>query len=76
MLYYYIIKTIEVTYLQKKKEAYYVNVYTLRDKTTKSIKIETWRSFKEEKNVLGITDSDIFQIQMILYDPNKENKQK
>lgn len=62
--------------MQKKKEAYYVNVYTLRDKTTKSIKIETWRSFKEEKNVLGITDSDIFQIQMILYDPNKDNKQK
>jgi len=51
-------------------------VYTLKDKTTKSIKIETRRSFKEEKNVLGITDSDIFQIQMVLYDPNKDNKQK
>lgn len=62
--------------MQKKKEAYFVHVYTLKDKNTKSIKIETWRSFKEEKNVLGITDSDIFQIQMVLYDPNKDNKQK
>ncbi len=62
--------------MKKKEEEYYINVYTLKDKTTKSIKIETWRSFKEEKNVLGITDSDIFQIQMILYDPNKDNKQK
>ncbi|MGH0590212.1 hypothetical protein ACQVQY_29895 [Bacillus mycoides] len=62
--------------MQKKKEVFYVHVYTLKDKTTKSIKIETRRSFKEEKNVLGITDSDIFQIQMVLYDPNKDNKQK
>ncbi|MGE6313624.1 hypothetical protein ACQKD6_24815 [Bacillus cereus] len=62
--------------MKKKEEEYYINVYTLKDKTTKFIKIETWRSFKEEKNVLGITDSDIFQIQMILYDPNKDNKQK
>lgn len=62
--------------MKKKEEEYYIHVFTLKDKTTKSIKIETWRSFKEEKNVLGITDSDIFQIQMILYDPNKDNKQK
>ncbi|MGD6891615.1 hypothetical protein [Bacillus mobilis] len=51
--------------MQKKKEAYYVHVYTLRDKSTKSIKIEPWRSLKEEMNVLGLKDSDIFQIQMV-----------
>lgn len=40
--------------MKKKKEAYYVHVYTLRDKSTKSIKIEPWRSLKEEMNVLGL----------------------
>ncbi|WP_305927893.1 hypothetical protein [Bacillus mycoides] len=62
--------------MKKKEEAHYIHVYTLKDKTTKSIKIEPWRSFKQEKNVLGITDSDIFQIQMVLCDPNKGNKKK
>ncbi|MGR9632802.1 hypothetical protein ACU82A_00640 [Bacillus cereus] len=28
------------------------------------------------KNVLGLKDSDIFQIQMVWYDPNKEDKKK
>jgi hypothetical protein len=63
-------------YYEKEKEAYYVHVYTLRDKSTKSIKIEPWRSLKEEMNVLGLKDSDIFQIQMVWYDPNKEDKKK
>lgn len=58
--------------MQKKKEGYYVYVYTLRDKSTKSIKIKTSRSLKEEMNVLGLKDSDIFQIQMVWYDPNQE----
>ena len=49
-------------------------MYTLRDKSTKSIKIEPWRSLKEEMNVLGLKDSDIFQIQMVWYDPNKDDK--
>uniref|UniRef100_UPI003F494FD5 hypothetical protein n=1 Tax=Bacillus multifaciens TaxID=3068506 RepID=UPI003F494FD5 len=47
------------------KNSYYVREYTLLDKTTKSIKIEPWRSLKEEMRVLGIKDSNIFQIQMI-----------
>lgn len=34
--------------MQNKKEGYYVHVYTLRDKSTKAIKIEPWRSLKEE----------------------------
>lgn len=62
--------------MNRKKEAHYVHVYTLRDKSTKSIKIEPWRSSKEEMNVLGLLDSDIFQIQMVWYDPNKEDKKK
>lgn len=45
-------------------------MYTLRDKITKSIKIESWRSLREEMQVLGITDGDIFQ--MIEIDPNKK----
>ncbi|MED2186122.1 MULTISPECIES: hypothetical protein [Bacillus cereus group] len=60
---------------KKKKEAYYVHVYILRDKSTKSIKIEPWLSLKEEMNLLGLKDSNIFQIQMIGYDPNKEDKE-
>jgi hypothetical protein len=63
-------------YYEKEKKAYYVHVYTLRDKSIKSIKIEPWRSLKEEMNVLGLKDSDIFQIQMVWYDPNKEDKKK
>ncbi len=49
----------------KKQKSYYIREYTLRDKSTKSIKVEPWRSFKEEMKVLGINDSDIFQIQLI-----------
>lgn len=37
--------------MQKKKEGYYVHVYTIRDKSTKSIKIELSCSLKEEMNV-------------------------
>ncbi|WP_176542829.1 hypothetical protein [Bacillus thuringiensis] len=48
-----------------KQKSYYIREYTLRDKSTKSIRVESWRSFKEEMKVLGITDSDIFQVQLI-----------
>ncbi|WP_170968754.1 hypothetical protein [Bacillus wiedmannii] len=58
--------------MKKNKESYFINEYTLRDKTTKSIKIESWRSLKEEMQVLGITDSDIFQIQMIEIKPDQK----
>ncbi|HDR8042152.1 MULTISPECIES: hypothetical protein [Bacillus] len=58
--------------MKKNKESYFIHEYTLRDKTTKSIKIESWRSLKEEMQVLGITDSDIFQIQMIEIKPNQK----
>ncbi|HHT7156769.1 hypothetical protein CON48_07230 [Bacillus thuringiensis] len=61
---------------QKKKEAYYVHVYTLRDKSTKSVKIKPSRSLKEEMNVLALTDSDILLSQIVWYDPNKEDTKK
>lgn len=43
----------------------YIRIYTLRDKTKKSIKVQPWRSFKEEMRVLGITEYDIFQVQLV-----------
>ncbi|SDE69077.1 hypothetical protein SAMN04487767_13131 [Bacillus wiedmannii] len=49
----------------EKQKSYYIREYTLRDKSTKSIRVEPWRSFKEEMQVLDIKDSDIFQIQLI-----------
>jgi len=58
--------------MRKNEESYYIHPYTLRDMTIKSIKIESWRTFKEEMQVLGIKDSDIFQIQMMEIDPNKK----
>ncbi|MED0855709.1 hypothetical protein [Bacillus pseudomycoides] len=50
--------------MKKNEKSYYIHEYTLRDRATKSIKIEPWRSLKDEMRVLGIKDSDIFQIQM------------
>ncbi|HFK1742574.1 hypothetical protein ACE41B_30595 [Bacillus cereus] len=57
--------------MKKNEESYYIHEYTLRYRTTKSIKIESRRSLKDEMIVLGIKDSDIFQIQMIKIDPAK-----
>lgn len=47
--------------MRKIEESYYIHQYTLRDRTTKSIKIEPWSSLKDEMRVLDIKDSDIFQ---------------
>ncbi|MBJ8077504.1 hypothetical protein JDS92_19365 [Bacillus cereus group sp. N12] len=58
--------------MRNDEELYYIHQYTLLDRTTKSIRIEPWRSLKEEMQVLGIKDSDIFQIQMIKIDSKKE----
>ncbi|WP_180226296.1 hypothetical protein [Bacillus toyonensis] len=58
--------------MKKNEKSYYIHEYTLRDRTTKSIKIEPWRSLKEEMQVLGIQDSDIFQIQMKEVNQNKK----
>lgn len=58
--------------MTKNDKSYYIHEYTLRDRTTKSIKIEPWRSLKDEMRVLGIKNSDLFQIQMIKINPNKK----
>lgn len=34
--------------MKKNEESYYNHEYTLRDRSTKSIKIESWRSLKNE----------------------------
>ncbi|HDR7588811.1 TPA: hypothetical protein QCX48_003652 [Bacillus mycoides] len=49
----------------KKSEVRYIREYALRDKRTKSTKVESWRTMKEEMMALGIKESDIFQIQLI-----------
>ncbi|HDR3903025.1 hypothetical protein ACQVTU_28980 [Bacillus cereus] len=48
-----------------KQKSYYIREHTLRDKSTKSIRVEPWHSFKEEMNVLSIPYNYIFQIQLI-----------
>lgn len=55
-----------------KHEQSYIRIHTLRDKTEKSIKVQPWRSFKEEMRVLGITEYDIFQVQLVK--PQNNNK--
>ncbi|MCQ6529836.1 hypothetical protein [Bacillus mycoides] len=42
-------------------------IYTLRNGREKTIKVESWRSFREEMKFLGIKDSDVFQIQLVEY---------
>lgn len=49
----------------QKQETQYIRVYTLRDRSTKSIKVESWRTFKDEMRVVGINETDIFQIQLV-----------
>ncbi|OFD48144.1 hypothetical protein BWGOE3_24960 [Bacillus mycoides] len=58
--------------MKKNDKSHYIHEYTLRDKTTRSIKIEPWRSLKDEMLVPGIKDSGIFQIQMKEIHPNKK----
>ncbi|MED2693763.1 hypothetical protein [Bacillus toyonensis] len=52
----------------------YSRIYTLRNGQEKSIKVESWRSFREEMNVLEIQDSDIFQVQLVEYGKEKTKK--
>ncbi|HFJ9404130.1 MULTISPECIES: hypothetical protein [Bacillus] len=52
----------------------YSRIYTLRNGLEKSIKVESWRSFREEMNVLGIQDSDVFQIQLVEYGKKRTKK--
>ncbi|MDF9614172.1 hypothetical protein P5763_19180 [Bacillus cereus] len=52
----------------------YSRIYTLRNGLEKSIKVESWRSFREEMNVLEIQDSDVFQIQLVEYGKERTKK--
>ncbi|MGF9814240.1 hypothetical protein [Bacillus toyonensis] len=52
----------------------YSRIYTLSNGQEKSIKVESWRSFREEMNVLGIQDSDVFQIQLVEYGKERTKK--
>ncbi|WP_253864300.1 hypothetical protein [Bacillus cereus] len=52
----------------------YSRIYTLRNDQEESIKVESWRSFREEMNVLGIQDSDVFQIQLVEYGKERTKK--
>ncbi|MEH7595965.1 hypothetical protein [Bacillus toyonensis] len=52
----------------------YSRIYTLRNGQEKSIKVESWRSFREEMNVFGIQDSDVFQIQLVEYGKERTKK--
>jgi hypothetical protein len=45
-----------------------VRIYTLRDGTKRKIKIEERMTFQEELRRLGITESDIFQMQLVIQD--------
>ncbi|PVC74936.1 hypothetical protein C2I27_03360 [Priestia megaterium] len=47
------------------EEEEYYRVFTLRNGTKRRIKIEPWRPLQGELKKLGITESDIFQMQMV-----------
>ncbi|MDP9579712.1 UNVERIFIED_ORG: hypothetical protein J2X74_005585 [Bacillus sp. 1751] len=48
--------------------------FTLRDGRKRRIKIEEWRTLQDEMRELGITENQIFQMQMIEVEPPKNNK--
>ncbi|WP_255446405.1 hypothetical protein [Bacillus sp. FDAARGOS_235] len=52
----------------------YSRIYALRNGQEKSIKVESWCSFREEMNVLSIQDSDVFQIQLVEYGKERIKK--
>jgi len=47
---------------------YQIRIYTLRDGTKRKIKIAEGMTFQEELKKLGITESDIFQMQLVIHD--------
>lgn len=49
----------------KNTKSHFMRIYTLRNQSTKSIKVESWRTMKDEMRVLGIKETDIFQIQLV-----------
>ncbi|MDD9783886.1 hypothetical protein PVE99_16065 [Priestia megaterium] len=47
---------------------YQVGIYTLRDGTKRKIRIEEWMTLQDELEKVGITESDIFQMQLVIQD--------
>jgi sulfur carrier protein ThiS len=43
-----------------------IRIYTLRDGTKRKIKIEEGMTLQDELKKLGITESDIFQMQLVI----------
>lgn len=43
----------------KNTKSYFMRIYTLRDQSIKSIKVESWRTLKDEMKVLGMKETDI-----------------
>ncbi|QSX24157.1 hypothetical protein [Priestia megaterium] len=43
-------------------------IYTLRDGTQKTIRVYEDQTLKDELKKLGITESDIFQMQLVIQD--------
>ncbi|WP_176521367.1 hypothetical protein [Priestia megaterium] len=46
----------------------YIRIFTLRDGTNRKIKIEEGMTLQDELNKAGITESDIFQMQLVIQD--------
>ncbi|MCT9852036.1 hypothetical protein P2R64_11375 [Priestia megaterium] len=46
----------------------YIRIYTLRDCTKRKIKIEEGMALQDELKKAGITESDIFQMQLVIQD--------
>ncbi|MGF9741441.1 hypothetical protein ABEX38_29165 [Priestia megaterium] len=44
---------------------YQMRIFTLRDGTKRKIKIEEGMALQDELNKAGITESDIFQMQLV-----------
>ncbi|WP_455920174.1 hypothetical protein [Priestia megaterium] len=47
---------------------YQVRIFTLRDGTKREIKIEEGMNLQDELKKAGITELDIFQMQLVIYD--------
>lgn len=50
--------------------------FTLRNGSKKRIKIEEWRTLQDEMRELGITENQIFQMQMTEVEQPKNDKKR
>ncbi|MED4287116.1 hypothetical protein P4679_35150 [Priestia megaterium] len=49
---------------------YQMRIFTLRDGTKRKIKIEVGMTLQDKLEKEGITESDIFQMQLVIQDDN------